>query len=441
MTGRAAWRGGPQVEVLFTGARVLDPRADLDGEMDVLIMNGLVAGVGEVGSLDSGSATVVDGTGKILMPAFTDPHVHLRTPGQEHKETIGSGTAAAAAGGYCLVLAMPNTTPSVDNPEILRGVLSRASEEAVVPMGQMGAITKGLAGDELTEMAGMAEAGAAGFTDDGMPVAKAGVLRRAFRYQKAAGGVLALHEEDHELSIGASLNEGLVSARLGLRGQPGIAEATMILRDLEIADLEQAKIHIQHVSTAASVRAIRDARSRGVEVTAEASPHHLLLSDEACSTLDSRTKMNPPLRGEDDRLAVIDGLKDGTLSCIATDHAPHAPDEKEQPFEDAPFGTTGLETAFSVLYDGLVATGDIALSTLIQRMTSGCEVFGFAPPVIIEGQPANLVLFDPAQEWSIGSDGWRSQSTNSCFSGRKVSGRIQLTIAEGVVVHSEGISL
>jgi len=441
MTPKAAWKGGPQTDVLISGARVVDPRSGLDEDLDVLIRAGVVAAAGVIGSLDAGSASVIDGAGKILMPAFTDPHVHFRTPGQEHKETISTGTAAAAAGGYCLVLAMPNTTPSVDNPELLRGVLARASEEAVIPMGQMGAITKGLGGDELTEMAGMAEAGAAGFTDDGMPVTDAGVLRRAFRYQKVAGGVLALHEEDHQLSMGASLNEGLVSARLGLRGQPGIAEATMILRDIEIADLEAAKIHVQHVSTAASVRAIRDARKRGVEVTAEASPHHLLLSDEACSTLDSRTKMNPPLRNEDDRLAVIEGLKDGTLSCIATDHAPHAPDEKEQPFEEAPFGTTGLETAFSVVYDGLVATGEVELATVVERMTSGCEVFGFAPPRIAEGEAANVVLFDPNQEWVIGSDGWQSKSTNSCFSGRKVSGRVQLTIAEGVVVHSEGISL
>ena len=438
MSNRSAWKGGAAANLIIRGAHVVDPRASLDEIADVAVTDGQIVEIAESLSGKFESHSEVNAQGMILMPAFTDPHVHFRTPGQEHKETIATGTQAAAAGGYCLVLAMPNTTPSVDNPELLRGVLARAAEEAVIPMGQMGAITKGLGGEELTEMAGMAEAGAAGFTDDGMPVADAGVLRRAFRYQKAAGGVLALHEEDHSLSMGASLNEGLVSARLGLRGQPGIAEATMILRDIEIADLEDSLIHVQHVSTAASVRAIRDAQARGVKVTAEASPHHLLLSDEACSTLDSRAKMNPPLRSEDDRLAVIEGLKDGTLTCIATDHAPHAVDEKEQPFEDAPFGTTGLETAFSVLYDGLVTTGIVELSLLVERMTSGCEVFGFPVPTITIGSAANLSLFDPKKSWTVGEDGWRSKSSNSCFAGRALDGRIEMTVANGVVVYSEG---
>ncbi len=438
MSPKAAWKGGEEAELLIRGALVVDPRTDLEGAHDVRVSQGQIAEIAEKGSMPEAAARTVEADGMVLMPAFTDPHVHFRTPGQEHKETIATGTAAAAAGGYCLVLAMPNTTPAIDNPELLRGVLARAAEEAIVPMGQMGAITKGLGGDELTEMAGMAEAGASGFTDDGLPVADAGVLRRAFRYQAAAGGVLALHEEDHSLSMGASLNEGLVSARLGLRGQPGIAEAVMILRDLEIADLEAARVHVQHVSTAASVRAIRDAKARGVAVTAEASPHHLLLTDEACSTLDSRAKMNPPLRNEDDRLAVIEGLIDGTLSCVATDHAPHALDEKEQPFEDAPFGTTGLETAFSVLYDELVASQRIPLPLLVERMTSGCEVFGFDPPRIEVGAQANLTLFDPSAKWTVGENGWKSRSSNSCFAGREITGQIKMTIAQGVVVYSNG---
>ncbi len=438
MSPKAEWIGGQQADLVIANVQVVDPREGLNSVHDLVVSRGRITEITAPGAGKLDGAQVIDATGRLAMPAFTDPHVHFRTPGQEHKETISTGTAAAAAGGYCLVLAMPNTTPAVDNPELLRGVLARASEEAVIPMGQMGAITKGLSGSELTEMSGMADAGAAGFTDDGMPVADAGVLRRAFRYQEAVNGVLALHEEDHALSMGASLNEGSVSARLGLRGQPGVAESTMILRDLELADLEGSKIHIQHVSTAGSVRAIRDAKARGVQVTAEASPHHLLLSDEACSTLDSRAKMNPPLRSEDDRLAVIEGLLDGTLSCIATDHAPHALDEKEQPFEEAPFGTTGLETAFSAVFDGLVEPGVLALETAVERMTGGCEVFGFPAPRIKEGEAANIVLFDPSDEWVVGDDGWESMSANSCFAGRSLKGRVATTIVEGVVVFDRG---
>ena len=438
MSPRAEWIGGQQAELVIVNVQVVDPREGLNSVHDLVVSGGRIIEITAPGTAKLEGARIFDASGQLALPAFTDPHVHFRTPGQEHKETLSTGTAAAAAGGYCLVLAMPNTTPAVDNPELLRGVLARASAEAVIPMGQMGAITKGLSGSELTEMLGMADAGAAGFTDDGMPVADAGVLRRAFRYQEAVNCVLALHEEDHSLSMGASLNEGSVSARLGLRGQPGVAESTMILRDLELAHLEGSKIHSQHVSTAGSVRAIRDAKARGVQVTAEASPHHLLLSDEACSTLDSRAKMNPPLRSEDDRLAVIKGLVDGTLSCIATDHAPHALDEKEQPFEDAPFGTTGLETAFSAVFDGLVEPGLLTLETAVERMTSGCEVFGFPAPRIKEGEAANIVLFDPSDEWVVGEDGWESMSGNSCFAGRAVKGRVATTIVEGVIVFDRG---
>ncbi|MCX6388714.1 MAG: amidohydrolase family protein, partial [Solirubrobacterales bacterium] len=288
MTRRTAWKSGTPEAALLSGATVVDPRAGLHGELDVHISDGKIVSVSEAGTAEvQADCQVIDCSGQILMPAFTDPHVHFRTPGQEHKETISSGTAAAAAGGYCLVLAMPNTTPTVDGAEILRGILARAEQEALIPMGQLGAITKGLGGLELTEMAQMTEAGAAGFTDDGIPVTDAGVLRKALRYQQVTGAVIALHEEDPSLSLGAPLNEGLVSAKLGLRGQPGVAESTMISRDCELAELENAVIHVQHVSSGGSVRVIREAKARGVKVTAEASPHHLLLTDEACSTLDS----------------------------------------------------------------------------------------------------------------------------------------------------------
>lgn len=439
MTRRTAWKSGTPEAALLSGATVVDPRAGLHGELDVHISDGKIVSVSEAGTAEvPADCQVIDCSGQILMPAFTDPHVHFRTPGQEHKETISSGTAAAAAGGYCLVLAMPNTTPTVDGAEILRGILARAEQEAVIPMGQLGAITKGLGGLELTEMAQMTEAGAAGFTDDGIPVTDAGVLRKALRYQQVTGAVIALHEEDPSLSLGAPLNEGLVSAKLGLRGQPGVAESTMISRDCELAELENAVIHVQHVSSGGSVRVIREAKARGVKVTAEASPHHLLLTDEACSTLDSRAKMNPPLRSEADRQAVIVGLVDGTLDCIATDHAPHHVDEKEQPFEDAPFGTTGLETSFAAIYDELVVRSGVSLDLIVERMTSGCIPFGFEAPSIAPGHAANLTVFDPGAEWVVGSDGWASSSSNSCFAGRRLCGRIVRTFVEGVQVYKGG---
>jgi dihydroorotase len=330
---------------------------------------------------------------------------------------------------------MPNTVPTVDGPEILEGVLARMRNEAVIPTGQMGAVTRGLKGSELTEMDMMTSVGAAGFTDDGMPIADSGIFRKALRYQQLTGLPIALHEEDRSLSLGASINEGSVSARLGLVGGTGLSESVMIARDLLIAANEGAAIHLQHLSDARSVEAVRLAKQHGVTVTAEASPHHLLLTEEACGSLDSRSKMNPPLRFEHDRLALIDGLVDGTIDCVATDHAPHSDDEKQQPFEDSPFGVTGLETSFAALYDELVLSGIMSLSTLVERMTSGCVPFGFDAPLIAAGAPANLALFDPTSEWVAGEGGWASRSSNSCFVGRRFSGRIVITVACGVVVH------
>jgi len=433
------WVGGEPLCALITGARCIDPRTELDQLADVLVVDSCIAEVGAVGSLTAPSeASIINAEGLIVMPAFTDPHVHLRTPGQEHKESLATGTRSAAAGGYCQLLAMPNTTPPIDSPEILRGVFSRLAEEAVIPVGQLACITRGMEGSQLTEMGLMAEIGVAGFTDDGLPVTDAGVLRRAMAYQRLHGLPIALHEEDPSLSAGAPLNEGQISAKRGLRGSPGIAESTMIERDCAIADLESAQIHVQHLSAARSVDAIARAKQSGVSVTAEASPHHLLLTEAACDTLDTRAKMNPPLRFEEDRLALIAGLRDGIIDCVATDHAPHSKDEKSEPFEIAPFGTTGLETAFAVLNQELVGNRDLDLSTLIERMTSGCVPFGLEPPMIKQGEPANLVVFDPEESWIAGEDGWESRSENCCFTGRSIQGRVVMTIASGVLVHRSG---
>ncbi|HEY8867522.1 MAG TPA: dihydroorotase, partial [Solirubrobacteraceae bacterium] len=379
---------------------------------------------------------VVDGAGRHLFPAFFDPHVHLRTPGQEHKETLETGTRAAAAGGYCGVVAMPNTAPTVDDASMLGALRERAAIEARVPVGFMASITIGLAGEQLTEMAELRDDGALGFTDDGKPVTSAGVLRRALQYQRLCGGVIALHEEDPALSADGAIHEGAVSARLGIAGIPSVSESTMIARDAALAGYEGARIHIQHLSAAESVQAVAAAKAAGVQITAEASPHHLTLTDEALlESLDTRLKMNPPLRAETDRQALLAGLRDGTIDCIATDHAPHAREEKEVPFEQAPMGTTGLETAFAALHTELVVPGVLPLDLVVRLLGEGAPLLGLPAPAVAHGAPADLCLVDLDAEWEVGAQGYESRSENCCFAGRTLRGRVLMTIAAGCLAH------
>jgi dihydroorotase len=367
-----------------------------------------------------------------------DPHVHLRVPGQEHKEDLDSGTRAAAAGGFVAVVAMPNTSPTVDDASVLRALREAARHEARVPTGFFAAVTRGLAGDALTEMAELRAEGALGFTDDGKPVWRAGMLRRALQYQRLAGGVVALHEEDLSLSGSGVMHEGEVSARLGLTGIPSISESTMVARDAAIARYEGGRIHAQHLSARESVEAIADAKARGVRVTCEASPHHLTLTDEAIlGSLDTRLKMNPPLRTEDDRQALIEGLRDGTIDCIATDHAPHAREEKEVPFEEAPMGTTGLETAFSAVYSELVRPGVLPLALVVEKLSAGAALLDLPVPRIASGELANLCLVDLEATWEVGEAGYESRSENSCFAGRTLSGKVALTVAAGSIAYRE----
>jgi dihydroorotase len=429
---------GPRADVLVRGAHLVDPRSGLDGHHDVLVRDGVIAALGAAGTLEAPrGAETVDGEGRHLFPAFVDPHVHLRSPGEEHKEDLQTGTRAAAAGGYCAVLAMPNTNPSLDEPARLRGMLAAARREARIPVGAMAALSVGLLGERLTDMSELREGGAAGFTDDGKPVVSAGLLRRALRYQALCGGVVALHEEDPALSGLGVMHEGAVSVSIGLEGIPSISESTMIARDALIAEHEQARVHFQHLSASRSVELLAATRARGTRVSGEASPHHLLLTDEAVRSLDTSMKMNPPLRGEADRLAIVAGLRDGTIECIATDHAPHARDEKDVPFEQAPMGTTGLESAFAVLYTELVLPGVLALETLLERLTAAGRLFDLPTPEIAVDRPANLCLIDLDARWRIGEGGYESRSANCCFAGREVQGRTLLTIAAGVVAYRE----
>ena len=418
-----------QESLIVTGARVLDPAEGVDAAVDVRVDDGVIAAIGT--SLDRNNHRVIDGHGLVLAPAFVDPHVHLRTPGREDEETIASGTAAAAAGGYCAILAMPNTDPVVDSAAVLGSLVEQARADAVVPVGFLAAITKGQEGAELTEMGELADLGAAGFTDDGVPVRSPGLMRRALQYASITGRRLALHEEEPTLSRGGQMHEGAVSAELGFTGYPSVAESLMVARDIALARYEGQPLHVMHVSAKESVELLAAAEN----VTAEVTPHHLCLTDEAVRSLDSNVKMNPPLRGADDRAALIDGLRSGAIACIATDHAPHARHEKEVPFEEAPFGVTGLETAFAALYTYLVEPGVLPLETLLERLSAGpARAYGLERPRIAVGAPANLVLLDENASWQVTESGFRSRSVNSWLLGKTLRGKVRLTVAGGQVV-------
>jgi dihydroorotase len=419
------WKNGSRSDAVLEG-RVVDPGEGIDACLKLTIEQGVITRIEPGGP----------GDGAVIAPAFVDPHVHLRTPGREDEETLASGTAAAAAGGYCAILAMPNTDPVVDSAATLGSLIETARAEAEIPTGFLAAITRSLDGAQLTDMAELADAGAAGFTDDGRPVVSAGLMRRALQYGAFAGRRIALHCEEPTLSNGGHMHEGAVSAELGFRGYPSVGESVMVERDLSLARYEDQPLHLLHLSAAESVAALRTARAAGVEATAEVTPHHLCLTDEAVRSLDSNLKMNPPLRAREDRIALLDALKDGTIPAIATDHAPHARHEKDVPFEAAPFGVIGLETAFASLYTNLVQTGLLDLVTLLERMSAGpARVYGLEPPRVATGATANLVLLDLDSVWRVEEDGFRSRSVNSWLLGQTLKGKVRMTIAAGKVVY------
>jgi dihydroorotase len=404
--------------------RVVAPAQGIDECLRITVEDGVIARLEPTDARDT-----------VVAPAFVDPHVHLRTPGREDEETIGSGTQAAAAGGYCAILAMPNTDPVVDSTSVLGALVERARDEAVVPTGFMAAISKGQLGDELSEMAELAGAGAAAFTDDGRPVVSAGLMRRALQYSGLTELRLALHCEEPSLSRGGHAHEGVVAAELGIGPYPSTAESVMVERDLSLAEAEGRQVHLMHLSARESVAALDAALARGESATGEVTPHHLVLTDEAVRSLDPNVKMNPPLRSEGDREALRDALRRGAISCIATDHAPHARQEKDVPFEEAPFGVTGLETAFAALHTHLVMPGVLTLETLLQRMSTGpARAFGLEEPRIEVGARANLVALDLHSEWTVAEEGFRSLSANSWLLGETLRGRVLTTVADGRLV-------
>lgn len=431
---RLPQRPGDPANVVIRGARILDPAAGIDRVGDLVVRDGVIGG-------DPAGLEQVDGTGLTVIPGIVDVHVHLRTPGKEHAEDIASGTASAAAGGVVAVLAMPNTQPPTDSPSILGSLLERAGREAVVPTGFIPAITVGQAGESLTEHGDLAEAGAAALSDDGVPVASALVMRRALQYQRATGLLFTLHEEDMSLSGAGVMHEGVVSARIGLAGIPGVSEAVQVARDCALAGYEDARIHICHVSARETVDEIRSAKSRGVQVTAEVTPHHLLLTEDAVGADPdpARFKMNPPLRSEADRQALIEALVDGTIDVIATDHAPHPADEKENPFAEAPFGVIGLETAFAACHTELVQGGRMSLEDLVVRMsTRPAEIFGLPVPSLADGERANLAVLDLGATDRVGDRPYASKSANAAFEGMFFIGRVVMTIAGGQDVYRRG---
>jgi dihydroorotase len=420
-------------KLLLRGGRVVDPSTGLDEIADLLLDGGRIEAIGrDIGTPDD--AVLRDVTGLIVAPGLIDVHVHLREPGFEHKETIASGSRAAVAGGFTTVCAMPNTDPPIDDPAAVGFVLSAGLRAGLARVYPTGAISVGQKGERMTEIGELVSAGAVAITDDGRPVMDSGLMRAALEYARSFGIPVASHCEDRTLSRNGSMNEGLVATRLGLTGIPNAAEDVMIARDLLLAEMTGGRLHIQHVSTRAGVAMIRRAKELGIHVTAEGSPHHFTLTDQAIERYRTDAKVNPPLRSEADRLAVLQGVVDGTLDVIATDHAPHHYDEKEQAFEDAPFGLVGLETALGLAMTQLVHAGHIDVATLVDRMScQPARAFNLPGGTFRRGAVADVTIIDPDVEWTVDPTAFVSKSRNTPFAGRVLRGRAVLTIVDGQV--------
>jgi dihydroorotase len=422
------------MDLCLRGGRVIDPRRNHDAEADVLLRDGVVARVGAgIASGAGGSLRVIDARGLWVVPGLIDLHTHLREPGHEYKEDIATGTRAAAAGGFTAVCAMPNTTPPNDSRAVTELIVGRAREVGAVRVYPVGAISKGLAGEQLSEMGELKDAGCVAVSDDGRPVMNAELMRRAMEYARTFGLPVVQHCEDLTLSAGGAMNEGRVATRAGIRAQPSSAESAMVARDLELCALTGARYHVAHVSSADSIRLIREAKRRGLPVTCEVTPHHLTLTDEACARYDTNAKCNPPLRARADVDAARTGLADGTIDAIATDHAPHSPVEKDVEFEQAAFGIIGLETALPLAMD-LVRAGVLSPAALVIRLSTGpANVFGLPGGSLTDGAPADVTVVDPEAAWTCDPGALRSKSRNTPFSGRPLRGRAAITIVAGKV--------
>ena len=401
----------------------------IEGGTITRVAAGIAGGVGP-------GVRVIDLRGKWVMPGLIDLHTHLREPGHEYKEDIATGTRAAAAGGFTAVCAMPNTTPPNDNRAVTELIVQRARQVGVVRVYPVGAISKGLLGETLAEMGELQESGCVAVSDDGRPVMNAELMRRAMEYARTFGLTIVQHCEDLSLSAGGAMNEGPVATRAGIRAQPGSAESAMVARDLELCALTGARYHVAHVSSAESVRLIREAKSRGLPVTCEVTPHHLTLTDEACAHYDTSAKCNPPLRAAADVEALCAALGDGTIDAVATDHAPHSAVEKEVEFEQAAFGMIGLETAVPLVL-ALVRAGTLSPADFVARLSAGpARIFGLPGGSLADGAPADVTVVDPEAAWTCDGRALRSRSRNTPFSGRALRGRVSLTVVGGSIVYS-----
>ncbi len=411
-------------QFLLKHGTLIDPVSGHDGAMDIHVVDGTIFQLGP--NLSAPSAQVIDLKGKILAPGFIDMHVHLREPGFEHKETIASGVAAAAAGGFTAVCCMPNTNPAIDDESVVQYIQSKARVAlgGIVDVHPVGAVTVGRKGEQLAPLAELARAGVVAYTDDGEPVFNPELLRRALEYGSMYGRPVIQHAQDPLLTKGGVMHEGFVSTELGLPGMPGIAEDVMVARDIRIAEFTRGRYHVAHVSTAATVELVREAKKKGLAVSCEVTPHHFTLTDEAVRTYDTNTKMNPPLRTEEDREALKGGLRDGTIEVIASDHAPHSFDEKEVEFQTAPFGIVGLETALGLAVTELVRKNILTLFQLVEKLSSNPRrLLGLPPIRIAEGAEANLTIFDPAAGWIVDPTQFKSHARNTPFGGFRLFGK------------------
>ncbi len=425
----------PERPLVLRGGRVIDPSRGLDATADVLIQDRRIAAVD--GRLDvPDGADVRDVSGRIVAPGLIDVHVHLREPGNEDEETVATGAQAAAAGGFTAICAMPNTDPVTDNQAAVGFIVSQSRRASAARVHPIGAVSVGQRGEQLAEFGEMVGAGAIAVSDDGRPVVSSHLMRTALEYARTFGVPVADHCEEPTLAAGGVMHEGLVATRLGLKGIPAAAEEIMVARDCVLAELSGGHVHLCHISTRGAVELIRRAKERGVRVTAEVTPHHLTLTDHACEGYDTHAKMNPPLREATDVAALRAALQDGVIDCIASDHAPHAYDEKEAAFDDAPFGIIGLETAFGVACSELVGNGVLALPELIARMsTVPATVFHLPGGTLRPGAAADVVVLDVATPWTVDPATFRSKSRNTPFAGRRLTGRAVLTVVNGRIVH------
>lgn len=427
-------------KLLIKNVRAIDPQVGLDDVVDILVSDGMIEQVAPGLELDASEGEVLDRSGCIAVPGLMDVHVHLRDPGYEHKETIETGTRAAAHGGFTDICSMPNTDPVTDSGAVVEYVLSQARKGRHCTVHPVGACTKGLKGESLAEMGDLVAHGAVAFTDDGRGVQSAGMMRRVMEYAKQFDKVVMSHCQDESLVGKGQVNEGPVSTKLGLAGWPAVGEELQIARDIALSELTGCPIHVQHITSRRGVELVAEGKRRGIQVTAEATPHHLVLNeDDLDDAYDTNLKMNPPLRSKDDNAALIEALKDGTIDCIVTDHAPHASWEKDREFELAPFGMTGIETSLGVVNTHLVMPGHIDYARMVELMAiNPRKIARLEPVTLAAGSPAKVTVFDPEVEWVVKADDMESKSKNSGFLGYELTGRAVDVVNDGMITMKEG---